>query len=77
MRRKIDSDQGREMIARCIATVEPVFDNLHYNEGLNRFSLRRWHKVDGQWKLSCLGHSIEKLAHNGYTKQEEKARRDR
>ena len=23
-------------------------------------------KVDGQWKLSCLVHNIEKLAHHGY-----------
>jgi hypothetical protein len=77
MKRKIDSEHGREMIARHFAGVEPVFGNLRYNKGLNRFSLRGRHKVDGQWKLHCLVHNIEKLAHNGHTKQEEKARRDR
>jgi len=68
MKRKIDTDQGREMIARRFATVEPVFGNLRYNKGLNRFTLRGRHKVDGQWKLYCLVHNIEKLAHHGYAK---------
>jgi transposase len=68
MKRKIDTEHGREMIARRFATVEPVFGNLRYNKGLNRFSLRGRHKVDGQWKLYCLVHNIEKLAHNGYAK---------
>jgi transposase len=68
MKRKIDTDQGREMIARRFATVEPVFGNLRYNKGLNRFTLRGRHKVDAQWKLYCLVHNIEKLANNGYAK---------
>jgi hypothetical protein len=36
------------------------------NEGLNRFTLRGRQKVDGQWKLYCLVHNIEKLANHGY-----------
>jgi len=68
MKRKIDTEQGREMIARRFATVEPVFGNLRYNKGLNRFTLRGRTKVDWQWKLYCLVHNIEKLAHNGYAK---------
>ncbi|HEY7759084.1 MAG TPA: transposase [Burkholderiales bacterium] len=68
MRRKIDTERGRQMIARRFATVEPVFGNLRYNKGLNRFTLRGRHKVDRQWKLYCLVHNIEKLAHNGYAR---------
>jgi transposase len=68
MKRKIDTERGREMIARRFATVEPVFGNLRSNKGLNRFTLRGRQKVDGQWKLYCLVHNIEKLAHNGYAK---------
>jgi hypothetical protein len=30
------------------------------------FTLRGKNKVDGQWKLFCLVHNIEKLAHQGY-----------
>ena len=68
MKQRIDSEQGREMIARRFATVEPVFGNLRANKKLNRFTLRGKAKVDAQWKLYCLVHNIEKLAHNGYAR---------
>jgi len=68
MKRKIDSPRGREMITRRCATVEPVFGNLHHNKRLPRFTLRGREKVDGQWKLYCLGHNSEKLAHWGYAR---------
>jgi hypothetical protein len=48
------------------STVEPVFGNIRYNKGLDRFTLRGQTKVDTQWKLFCLVHNIEKLAHHGY-----------
>jgi len=73
MKRKIDTEQGPEMIARRFATVEPVFGNLRYNKGLTRFTLRGRTKLDGQWKLYCLVHNIEKLANNGYAKQQARA----
>jgi len=66
MKAKIDSDLGRQMITRRFATVEPVFGNLRGNKQLNRFTRRGKTKVDGQWKLYCLMHNIEKLAHHGY-----------
>ena len=49
-----------------VSTVEPVFGNVRYNKGLDRFTLRGRTKVDGQWKLYCLVHNVEKLAHAGY-----------
>ncbi|MEO6022036.1 MAG: IS1182 family transposase [Burkholderiales bacterium] len=66
MKVKIDSDAGREMITRRFATVEPVFGNLRGNKRLHRFTLRGKAKVDGQGKLYCMMHNIEKLAHHGY-----------
>ncbi len=66
MKRKIDSPEGRILYGRRFATVEPVFGNLRHNKRLNRFTLRGRKKVDGQWKLYCLVHNIEKLAHHGY-----------
>lgn len=57
--------QGREMIGRHFATVEPVFGNLRHNKRLDRFTLRGRARVDGQWKLYCLTHNIEKLATHG------------
>jgi Transposase DDE domain len=66
MKRRIDSPEGREKYGRRFATVEPVFGNLRYSKGLDRFTLRGRKKVDGQWKLFFLVHNIEKLAHHGY-----------
>lgn len=65
MRRRIDSEVGRAMITRRFATVEPVFGNLRHNKRLDRFSLRGRQRVDGQWKLYCITHNIEKLANRG------------
>jgi len=66
MKRAIDSPQGRALYGRRFATVEPVFANIRHNKGLNRFTLRGRTKVDAQWKLFCLVHNIEKLAHHGF-----------
>ena len=66
MKAAIDSPRGRALYGRRFATVEPVFGNLRYNKGLNRFTLRGRQKVDTQWKLYCMVHNIEKLAHHGY-----------
>ena len=66
MKKRIDSPAGRARYGRRFATVEPVFGNLRYNKGLDRFTLRGQAKVDAQWKLFCLVHNIEKLAHHGY-----------
>ena len=68
MKVKIDSELGKEMITRRFATVEPVFGNLRGNKRLHRFTLRGKTKVDGQWKLYCMVHNIEKLANHGYAR---------
>ena len=66
MKARLDSPEGRIQYGRRFATVEPVFGNLRHNKQLNRFTLRGKTKVDAQWKLYCLVHNIEKLAHHGY-----------
>ena len=66
MRQRIDRAEGQALYAQRFATVEPVFANERYNKGLDRFTLRGRIKVDAQWKLFCLVHNIEKLAHHGY-----------
>ena len=66
MKQRIDSPEGRLRYGQRFATVEPVFGNVRYNKGLDRFTLRGQPKVDGQWKLFCLVQNIEKLAHHGY-----------
>jgi len=66
MKAAIDSERGRKLYGRRIATVEPVFANLRHNKRLDRFTLRSRPKVNAQWHLYCLVHNIEKLAHHGY-----------
>jgi transposase len=66
MRARIDAPEGRALYAQRFAAVEPVFGNLRANKRLDRFTLRGRVKVDTQWKLYCLVHNIEKLAHTGY-----------
>ena len=68
MRERIDSAEGRALYSQRLGIVEPVFGNIRHNKRLNRFTLRGRAKVDGQWKLYCLAHNIEKLANNGYAK---------
>ena len=68
MQRHVDSELGRLRIGQRFAIVEPVFGNLRYNKGLDRFTLRGRKKVEGQWKLYCLVHNIEKLAKCGYAR---------
>lgn len=61
-----DSPEGRRQYSPSMATVEPVFGNLRYNKGLDRYTLRIQIKVNTQWNLFCLVHNIEKLAHCGH-----------
>ena len=68
MKVAIDSELGRRLYGRRIATVEPVFANLRHNKRLDRFTLRTRPKVNAQWNLYCLVHNIEKLAHHGYAR---------
>ena len=68
MKAAIDSERGKALYGRRLATVEPVFGNLRHNKGLDRFTLRTRPKVNTQWNLYCLVHNIEKLAHHGYRK---------
>ncbi len=72
MKQAIDSERGRRLYGGRFATVEPVFANIRHNKGLNRFTLRGQRKVDTQWKLYCLVHNIEKLAHHGLRSRRKK-----
>jgi transposase len=65
MKRRVDSKRGKAIYGHRMSTVEPVFANIGTNKGLNRFSLRGKDKVQGQWRLYCLVHNIEKLMNFG------------
>jgi transposase len=65
MKAKIDTPQGKQIYARRLAIVEPVFANLRVQKRLDHFTLRSKAKVDVQWKLFALVHNIGKIHHYG------------
>lgn len=65
MKHRVDSARGKLIYSHRMSVVEPVFANIGTQKRLNRFSLRGKEKVDGQWKLYCMVHNIEKIANYG------------
>ena len=65
MAEKIDTEEGRDMYARRMGIVEPVFANITFHKRLNRFTLRGRAKVKIQWMLYMLVHNIEKIGKYG------------
>lgn len=65
MKKRIDSKEGKQIYSHRMSVVEPVFGNIGTNKGLNRFSLRGKEKVQGQWRLFCIIHNIEKIKNYG------------
>ena len=65
MKAKIDTPQGKQIYARRLAIVEPVFANIRVQKRLDHFTLRSKSKVNVQWKLFALIHNIGKIHHYG------------
>jgi transposase len=65
MKKRIDTDKGKQIYSHRMSVIEPVFGNICSNKKLNRFSLRGKTKVQGQWQLYCMVHNIEKLMKYG------------
>lgn len=61
MKAKIDTEQGKQIYARRLGIVEPVFANICVHKRMNRFTLRTKLKVDVQWRLFALVHNIGKI----------------
>ena len=66
MAEKVDSDKGRNIYHQRIAIAEPVFANIKYGKGLDRFTLRGKIKVNIQWVLYCMVHNIGKILTFGF-----------
>jgi transposase len=59
---KLSSQSGRAIYSRRQAIVEPVFGNIKFNMGFNRFSLRGLRKVKIEFLLMCIAHNLKKMA---------------
>jgi predicted house-cleaning noncanonical NTP pyrophosphatase (MazG superfamily) len=60
MREKIGEPVNREIYSRRQQIIEPVFSDIAYCKGMNRFTLRTNKKVTTQWQLYCIVHNIGK-----------------
>lgn len=65
MKARIDTPAGRQIYAKRLAIVEPVFANLRIQKRLDHFTVRSKAKVDVQWKLFALVHNIGKIHRYG------------
>jgi len=62
MREKIDDPVYREIYSRRMQIIEPVFANMTYFKGMNKFTYRGLKKVNIQWTLYTIVHNIWKIA---------------
>lgn len=65
MKKRIDSNEGREKYSKRFGIVEPVFANIKFQKGLRRISLRGKIKANIQWLIGCTVHNLEKIAKYG------------
>jgi len=60
MRKKFENVEFQDKYTDRIQIVEPVFADIRYCKGLNRFTLRGREKVNSQWQLYCMVHNLGK-----------------
>jgi transposase len=61
MRRKLSTDRGRELYAQRKITVEPVYGQIKYNRGVDRFMRRGRAAAQSEWRLVAATHNLLKL----------------
>ena len=72
MHEKLATKEYQELYAYRLQIIEPVFANISYSKGLNRFTLRSKRKVNGQWQLYCMVHNLGKCL-NWHTVEKKRA----
>jgi transposase len=72
MRAKLSTQEYKDKYSYRIGIIEPVFANISYCKGLNRFTLRGKTKVNGQWLLYCMVHNLGKCL-KGYNERRKTA----
>lgn len=61
MKRKLRSEEGKEIYRFRKMTVEPVFGIIKQAMGFRRFSFRGQEKVSKEWGLVCLAYNLKRL----------------
>ena len=60
MRKKLNTKEYQDYYTRRIQIIEPVFANITWCKGMDRFTLRGREKVNGQWLLYVMVHNMGK-----------------
>jgi hypothetical protein len=58
MRRLLATDRGRELYRKRQPMIEPVFAQMKFNRGLNRFRRRGRGAVRAEWRLITATHNL-------------------
>ena len=61
MKRKLRSEEGKEIYRYRKMTVEPVFGIIKQAMDFRRFSFRGREKVSKEWGLVCLAYNLRRL----------------
>lgn len=62
MRKKLNSEKGKNKYLERISDIEPVFGNIIYNQGASYFLCRGKSMVKIEFGLSCLAHNLVKVS---------------
>ena len=63
MRRVLQTDHGKDLYRKRKATIEPVFGQIKFNRGFDRFKRRGRSACRSEWRLFGASHNLLKL-HN-------------
>jgi transposase len=74
MRKKLRTEEGKELYQERMSTVEPVFGQMKQNRGFTEFLLRGKEKAKVEFIMMCIVHNIEKIA--GFLKRKAKDVKD-
>ena len=61
MRMVLSTEFGQAVYRRRMATVEPVFGQMKFNRGFDRFQRRGLSAVTSEWRLEAAAHNLLKL----------------
>ena len=61
MRRVLQTEQGKALYRKRKATVEPVFGQIKFNRGFDRFGRRGRSACRSEWRLFGASHNLLKL----------------
>ena len=61
MRDKLATDHGKQLYRKRTTTIEPVFGQIKFNRGIDRFLRRGRAAARSEWRLTAATHNLLKL----------------